>query len=102
LVQHHSGNKRNVSKTEESRQNEKEHVHGNRGVELFEESSHPTSSVTSADSDLNKGGPHRSNRATSEISNSSMASVSSGDCSEVERLTAQLTLPKGIADFKGL
>lgn len=98
LVQHHSGNKRNVSKTEESTQND----HRNRGVAVFKESSHGTSSVTSADSDLNKGGPYQLNHGTSETSNSSVASVSSGDCSEVERLTAQLTLPKGIADFKGL
>ncbi|PNF42743.1 hypothetical protein B7P43_G13613 [Cryptotermes secundus] len=100
LVQHHSGNKRNVSKTEESIQNGKKNDLGKQGVALFKESSHATSSVTSADSDLNKGGPYQLNQGTSETSNSSVASVSSGDCSEVERLTAQLTLPKGIADFK--
>nr|CAD7437738.1 unnamed protein product [Timema bartmani] len=36
----------------------------------------------------------------SESSSCSMASASSGDNSEVEKLTAQLTLPKGLADFK--
>lgn len=102
LVQHHKGDKRNVSNTEEGAQNEKKNYHKTQDGALFEKSTLVTSSVTSADSDLNKGGPYRSNRTTSETSNSSVASVSSGDCSEVERLTAQLTLPKGIADFKGL
>nr|CAD7404350.1 unnamed protein product [Timema poppensis] len=36
----------------------------------------------------------------SESSSCSMASAGSGDNSEVEKLTAQLTLPKGLADFK--
>jgi hypothetical protein len=97
LVQHGSGNKRNVSETEETTQNEKNDDQENQGVVLFD----ATSSATSVNSDSNQGGPLRMNRATSEMSNSSVASVSSSDCSEVERLTAQLTLPKGIADFKG-
>ncbi|PSN51276.1 hypothetical protein C0J52_05312 [Blattella germanica] len=52
--------------------------------------------ITSSDS----GAAQRSSRATSEASNYSIGSISSGDYSEVERLTAQLSLPKGIADFK--
>jgi hypothetical protein len=97
LVQQCSGNKRNVTETEEIAQNEKKNDQENQGVAL----SGATSSVISANSDSNQGGPLRMNQATSEMSNCSVASVSSSDCSEVERLTAQLTLPKGIADFKG-
>ncbi|KDR15364.1 RanBP-type and C3HC4-type zinc finger-containing protein 1 [Zootermopsis nevadensis] len=96
LVQQCSGNKRNVSETEEITQNEKKNNQENQGVALFD----ATSSVISANSDSNQGGPIHMNQAASEMSNFSVTSVSSSDCSEVERLTAQLTLPKGIADFK--
>jgi hypothetical protein len=92
LVHKPSENKRNVT---ESPQNETNYSQDNRAVASFEESS-----VTSADSDSKQGGLHQSRR-TSGVCSSSVASVSVGDCGEVERLTAQLTLPKGIADFKG-
>lgn len=101
VVQQHSGNKRNMTETDERTQNEKMNDQVNQAVASCGESSHATSIAVSADSDSSKGGPHGSNQATSEINSCLVASVSSGDCSEVERLTAQLTLPKGIADFKG-
>jgi hypothetical protein len=91
-----SENKRNDTETKERPQTETKNSQENRGVALFKESS-----VTSADSNSKQRGPHQSSRATSEICSGSGASVSIGDCGEVERLTAQLTLPKGIADFKG-
>lgn len=96
LVHMPSENKRNVTETKESPQTETKYSQHNEGVALFEESS-----VTSADSDSKQGGLHQSNQTTSTICSGSVASVSVGDCGEVERLTAQLTLPKGIADFKG-
>jgi len=96
LVHKHSENMRNDTETKESPQTETKYSQDNQGVALFEESS-----VTSADSDSKQGGLHQSNRTTSAIGGGSVASVNVGECSEVERLTAQLTLPKGIADFKG-
>lgn len=96
LVHKPSENKRNVTETKESTQTDTMHSPENQGVALLEESS-----VTSADSDSKQRGHHRSSRTTSEVCSCSVASVSLGDCGEVERLTAQLTLPKGIADFKG-
>jgi hypothetical protein len=101
LVHKPSENERDVTETIRSPQTEAKNSEEFRGVALFEESSHFTSNVTSADSDSKQRGPLQPSRATSEICSGSLASVSSGNCSEVERLTAQLTLPKGIADFKG-
>jgi hypothetical protein len=97
LVQQCSGNKRNVSETEEITWSEKKGDQGNEGVKLFG----AASSVISVSSGPNQRGPFQITQAISEVSNCSVASVSSSDCSEVERLTAQLTLPKGLADFKG-
>lgn len=54
--------------------------------------------VSSPDLELQR--KNCSSGTLSVASNLSLAS-SSGDNSEVERLTAQLTLPKGLADFKG-
>ena len=96
LVHKPSENKRNVTETKESPQTETKYSQDNQGIALIEESS-----VTSADSDSKQGGLHQSKQTTSAICSGSVASVSVGDCGEVERLTAQLTLPKGIADFKG-
>lgn len=96
LVHKPSENKRNVTETKESPQTEIKCSQHNQNIALLEESS-----VTSADSNSKQGGLHQSNQTTSAISSGSVASVSVGDCGEVERLTAQLTLPKGIADFKG-
>ena len=96
LVHKPNETKRNVTESKESPQTETRYTQENRGVALFEESS-----VTSADSDSKQGGFHQSSQTTSEICSGSVASVSVSDCGEVERLTAQLTLPKGIADFKG-
>lgn len=96
LVHKPSENKRNVPETRESPQTETKYSQQNQSVALFEESS-----VTSADSDSKQEGLHQSNQTTSAMCSGSVASVSVGDCGEVERLTAQLTLPKGIADFKG-